>query len=171
MDVVWQRLDQGLRLAMPSAVALLMTLLSVIVWPLPYLGPVMPPLGFIALYYWSTHRPDLFPPGIAFLLGFLNDIINGLPLGISALLFTLAHQVIFRQRRFFAGHSFFMLWSGFALAAAVLMLAEWFLISLVRWQPSPFLPVLMQTVLAIVIFPLPCWILIRLQRSVLSIEA
>ena len=171
MEMLWQRLDQGLRLAMPSAVALLMTLLSVIVWPLPYLGPVMPPLAFIALYYWSTHRPDLFPPGIAFLLGFVNDIINDLPLGISAFLFTIAHQIILRQRRFFAGHSFLMLWSGFALAGAALMIAEWILISLVRWQAAPFLPVLIQMALAIVIFPLPCWILIRLQRSVLSVES
>jgi rod shape-determining protein MreD len=171
MDIVWQRLDQALRLAMPATATVLMTLLSVIVWPLPYLGPVMPPLAFIALYYWSTHRPDLFPPGIAFMVGFLNDIINGLPLGISALLFTLARQAILQQRRFFAGHSFFMLWSGFALAASVLMIIQWVLVDLVRWQIVPFLPVLIQTVLAIVIFPLPCWALIRLQRSVLSAEA
>jgi rod shape-determining protein MreD len=104
MDVVWQRLDQGLRLAMPAAVTLLMTLLSVIVWPLPYLGPVAPPLAFISLYYWSSHRPDLFPAGVAFAIGILNDIINGLPMGVSALLFTLAHEVILRQRRFLAGH-------------------------------------------------------------------
>jgi rod shape-determining protein MreD len=170
MDIVWQRLDLWLRIAMPTAVALLMTILSVIVWPLPYLGPVMPPLAFIALYYWSTHRPDLFPSSVAFILGLLNDIIHDLPMGISALLFTLAHQLMWRQRRFFAGHSFFMLWSGFALAATVMMIATWVLIALVRWQPAPFLPVLIQTVLAIVLFPLPCWIFIRLQRTLLSVN-
>jgi rod shape-determining protein MreD len=168
MEVVWQRLDTGLRIVMPAAIALLMTLLSVVIWPLPYLGPVMPPLAFIALYYWTTHRPDLFPSGVAFLIGLLNDIINGLPIGISAFLFTVAHQIILHQRRVFAGHSFWMLWSGFALAAGLLMIAEWILISVVRWQLSPFFPVLVQTVLAIIVFPLPCWILIRLQRAALS---
>ena len=170
MDIVWQRLDRGLRLAMPAAVALLMTLMSVVAWPLPYLGPVMPPLGFIALFYWSSHRPDLFPPGVAFLLGLVNDIVNGLDLGLSAFLFTVAHQIIFRQRRFFVGHSFLMLWSGFALAATALMIAEWVLVGLVRWQAPPLLPALIQTVLAIIVFPLPCWALIRLQRSTLSVE-
>ena len=170
MEMFWQRLDQGLRLAMPVAVTLVMTLLSVVVWPLPYLGAVMPPLAFIALYYWSAHRPDLFPSGIAFLVGLLNDILNDWPIGISALLFTVAHQVILRQRRFFAGHSFFMLWSGFALVAAVMMVLEWTLIGLVRWQVAPFLPVLIQTVLAIVLFPLPCWVFIRLQRTLLSVS-
>jgi len=102
-------------------------------------------------------------------LGILTDIINGLPMGISALLFVFAHQIIWQQRRFFAGHSFFMLWSGFALAATAMMICEWILIGLVRWQIAPFLPVLVQTILAIVLFPLPCWLLIRLQRSVLSV--
>jgi hypothetical protein len=53
------------------------------------------------------------------------------------------------------------------MAATALMILEWILITLVRWQPIPFLPVLIQTVLAITIFPLPCWILIRLQRIAL----
>jgi rod shape-determining protein MreD len=165
---MWQRLDHGLRLAVPSVVTLFMTLLSAIVWPIPYLGSVMPPLAFIGLYYWSSHRPDLFPSGVAFGIGILNDIINGFPIGVSALLFTVAHQIILRQRRIFAGHSFFMLWSGFALTSAALMITEWILIALVSWQIVPFLPVLIQTVLAIVIFPLPCWILIRLQRTTLT---
>lgn len=168
MDIFWQRLDHGLRLSMPAAVSFMMALFSIMAWPIPYLGPVMPPLAFIALYYWSTYRPDLLPPSIAFLLGVLNDIINGLPMGVSALLFTIAQQIILRQRRFFSGHSFFMLWSGFALAASVMMIAEWIVIGLVRWQTVPFLPVLMQTVIAIIVFPLPCWILIRLQRGLLS---
>ena len=155
---------------MPAAVSLLMTLASVIVWPLPYLGAVMPPLAFIALYYWTSHRPDLFPAGIAFLLGILTDVINDLPLGVSALLFVLARQIILQQRRFFAGHSFFMLWSGFALLSTAMMLMEWILVDLMRWQLMPFLPVLVQTVLSILIFPLPCWLLIRLQKVALSSE-
>ena len=170
MEMVWQRLDSGLRLAMPSAVSLLMTLFSVVVWPMPYLGAVMPPLAFIALYYWTAHRPDLFPSGVAFLIGLLNDVIHDLPIGVSAFLFVLAHQAILQQRRFFAGHSFFMLWSGFALLATAVMILEWILIGLVRWQIVPFLPVLIQTVLAIVIFPLPCWVLIKLQKATFSAE-
>jgi rod shape-determining protein MreD len=62
-----------------------------------------------------------------------------------------------------------MLWSGFALAAAAMMVAEWILIAVVDWQIVPFMPVLMQTVLAIALFPLPCWLLIRLQRAALTV--
>jgi hypothetical protein len=50
------------------------------------------------------------------------------------------------------------------------MLAEWILVDLVRWKMTPFLPALMQTVLAIVIFPLPCWLLIKVQKVTFSAE-
>ena len=50
----------------------------------------------------------------------------------------------------------------------VLLASEWALLSLWRWQMIPFMSVFMQAVIAIVIFPLPCWLLIRLQRGALS---
>ncbi len=168
IDVVWQRLDSGARSALPFVTVLLCTFFSVVAWPLPHLGAVAPPLGLIALYYWAGHRPDLFRPSMAFIIGLLNDVLHSLPLGLSALLFVGAHQLILQQRRFFTGHSFYMTWFGFSLVIVIVMLLEWLAICLLRWQGLPFFPVLMQMMLAIVIFPLPCWLLIRLQRNVLS---
>ncbi len=164
LNVFWQRLDIAARWALPFVTAILFTLLGVIAWPLPWLGMVAPPLALMAVYYWAIHRPDLFRPSMAFAIGLLHDAVNGLPLGLSALLFVAAHQLILHQRRFFAGHSFSMMWFGFGLTVFTVMLLEWGLQSLSAWHLLPILPVLMQCVLAVIIFPLPCWILIRLQR-------
>ena len=166
IDHVWQRLDQGARLALPFTAALLCALLGVIAWPLPWLGTVAPPLALIAVYYWTVQRPDLFGPGMAFAIGLLNDIVNYLPMGMSALIFVVAHQVILQYRRFLTGHAFFMLWTGFTLTLVAVMVAEWALICLIRWQWNPVLPVLLQILLAVCFFPLPCWLLIRLQRLI-----
>lgn len=168
LDVIWQGLDNAARLALPFATALLCTFLSVAAWPLPYLGAIAPPLGLITLYYWAIHRPDLFGPGMAFALGLLNDILNSLPVGLSALLFVAAQQLVFRQRRFFTGHSFFMMWFGFIMMILLVTVSQWLGICLIRGQATPFFPILMQALLAILVFPLPCWILILLQRSALS---
>jgi len=170
LDTIWQRLDHGARLALPFVTTLLCALLSTVTWPLPWFGAIAPPLGLVALYYWSLHRPDLFRPSMAFAIGLLNDVVNFLPLGLSALLFVAAHQLVLRQRRFFAGHSFFMMWIGFALIATLVMLCEWMALGLIRWQWVPFVPPLMQDILVIVIFPLPCWLLIGLQRVALTQE-
>ena len=168
LSAIWQRVDQNARLATPFIVTLVFVLLGVIVWPLPRFGEVAPPLALMGVYYWAIHRPDLFRPGMAFLIGLLNDALHLLPLGLSALIFVGAHQLVFSQRRFFAGHSFFMMWWGFALTVLLALFTEWSFLSVIRWEMIPFLPVFLQVVLAIVIFPLPCWLLIRLQRAALS---
>lgn len=168
MELLWQRLDGWLRISIPSLSAFIMTFLGASAWPVPYLGPVMPPLAFMALFYWSAHRPDLFPPLIAFFIGLLNDFINGNILGVSALLFTVGNRIIWKQRGFFAGHSFFLLWAGFSLTVTIYLTAQWFLISLLNWQAISIFPAAIQLVLAIILFPLPCWILILLQRGTTS---
>ena len=168
MEALWQRLDLWMRAALPLILTLFMTLLEIGAWPLPYSGSVRPALGFIALFYWSAHRPDLFTPAMAFAVGLLSDLINGGPTGLSALLFTAAHQIIWRQRGVFAGHSFFMLWLGFVLAVVPLALLQWAGMGLLNWRVAPLLPVLVETILTILLFPLPCWIFIQTQRTALS---
>ena len=170
IETIWQRLDHGGRLALPLFTTLACTLLGSIVWPLPHFGAVAPPLALMAIYYWSLHRPDLFRPSMAFAIGLLHDVINYLPLGLSALLFVAAHQIVFRERRYFVGHSFFMMWSGFVLTVCAVMLLQWLLLDIIRWQMIPPVPVLIQTLIAIALFPLPCWLLIALQRLTLTTE-
>jgi rod shape-determining protein MreD len=168
ISLLWQRLDQGARLFVPFASTLTFTLLGVIAWPLPYFGAIAPPLALIAVYYWAIHRPDLFGPGMAFIVGLLNDALHFLPLGLSALIFVGTHYLVFSQRRFFAGHSFFMMWWGFTLTVLTVMFTEWVLLSAMPGHAIPFFSVFMQAILSVAIFPLPCWLLIRLQRAALT---
>lgn len=169
LDSFWQRLDLGGRLALPLVTTVFCALLGSIVWPLPHFGAVAPPLALMAIYYWALHRPDLLRPGMVFGVGLLHDILNDLPLGLSALLFVAAHQILFRERRYFVGHSFLMMWFGFILTAVGVMALEWFALGIIHWQVIPVLPVAMQVLLAIALFPLPCRGLMFLQRLTLSI--
>lgn len=168
LDTFWQRLDHGLRTALPFVTALVCVLLGVVSWPLPYFGSVAPPLALMALYYWTIHRPDLLRPGMAFIIGLLNDLVQGLPLGLSALLYVGFQQILLHQRRFFAGHAFFMMWSGFVLTALAGKALEWAMVCLLGWQLVPVLPVAMQILLAIAFFPIPCWLFIHMQKSALT---
>jgi len=167
---IWHRLDLGARLALPFVTALVCTLIGVIAWPLPYIGPVAPPLSLMAVYYWTVYRPDLFGPSVVFAIGLLNDIVNDLPIGLSALLYVAASQILLQQRRFFARQSFFMIWFGFILTVSAVMAAEWLLLDILHWTIVPVMPVLMQTILAVAFFPLPCWLFIALQRLALPHE-
>ena len=159
-----QRLDQQARATLPLLSGLLLTLLNVIVWPVPYLGGITPALSLVAVYYWAVYRPDLFTPLMAFAIGLIHDALNGLPLGLSALLFTALHQLAYTQRRFFIGHPFFMLWAGFALTMLVAGFGQWLLLTIIDWQRLNPMPAILQASLTIGLFPALAWLLISLQR-------
>tara|TARA_B100001029_G_C15019501_1_gene429577 strand:- start:40 stop:558 length:519 start_codon:yes stop_codon:yes gene_type:complete len=44
---------------------------------------------FILIYYWSLKRPGNIGYGLIFLCGLLNDVVVGLPIGISSLAYLL----------------------------------------------------------------------------------
>ena len=44
---------------------------------------------FILIYYWSLKRPGSLGYGLIFLSGLLNDVVVGMPIGVSALSYLL----------------------------------------------------------------------------------
>jgi len=163
-----QKLGTAVRNLLPLETALVFLLLGVLVWPIPYIGSVSPSLSLVAVYYWSIYRPDLFRPSLVFVLGLVNDVLNFLPIGLSACVFLGVHQLSFSQRRFLAGQIFYMLWAGFAIIAFLAALANWSVLSLKADHVLSVMPVFLQYIMTVALFPLPAWVLIRLQRNFLT---
>ena len=159
-----QKLDNTTRVALPFAIALVSVFLSVIAVPFPYVGEIMPPLPLIIVYWWVLYRSDLFGAGSAFVVGMFFDLVHFIPLGLSALLFVGMQQMIVQQRRFFMGQTFLMIWAGFSVTCVMVMALQWLLLCIIRWYALPVLPVVMQILFAVGLFPLMCLGLMRLQR-------
>ncbi|HAX90817.1 MAG TPA: rod shape-determining protein MreD [Rhodospirillaceae bacterium] len=162
------RHGQALCNALPLATAVLFIFAGVLVLPLPYIGGIAPMFGLVAVYYWSIYRPDLFQPIFVFALGLLNDALHMMPLGLSAAIYLCLYQLIFTQRRIFVGQMFLVIWTGFALTALLTVAVQWVALSLYRDQMLSLQPVLLQYLLTVALFPLPAWVLMRLQRAFLS---
>lgn len=165
---IWQKLDHTGRNLLPFAVTVLMMLLAMAPTQVPGLSALAPPLTLMAVFYWAIHRPDLLRPIVVFLIGLLQDLLSGLPLGLSALVFTLAYWAVLTQRRFFLGNSFLLLWWGFGMVAFAAAAVQWIVYSLSFVTVLTVRPVLFQAMLAIAIFPLPAWLLMRIHRAFLS---
>lgn len=165
---LFQRLWLGLRGTAPLVLSLLLVLLSVLPYGIADFAAVRPALAMIAVYYWSIYRPDLLPAPAAFLIGVVQDVLAGTPLGMTALVLLLMRAVIISQRKVFVGESFLVGWWGFAIIAAGAALLTWLLAS--AW----FLSILAadaiayQTLITVMLYPLFAWIFGRLQRRVLS---
>lgn len=164
----WQRLDKAGRNLAPFAVTVMLVLAGMIRIPAPAYAPIAPDLTLISVYYWTIHRPDLMRPGVAFLIGLLQDLLIGGPLGVNALMLVVAQWAVMNQRRVFLASTFVLLWIGFAMVMIGAAFLQWLAFSVLSATILPFKPVLFQGLLTVAMFPALGWLLIRVHRAFLN---
>lgn len=168
MQALLQQLDQFGRRILPFLVTLGLILVSVAAAPIPEFAAIKPLFALMAVYYWSVHRPDLLQFPALFVLGLILDVLARLPLGLSALDFILAAQLVRSQRHIFADQSYPTLWLGFAAVTLLLQALNWSAMSLFAWRLLPLWPLTLQTLLTLALFPFFAWLMILIQRYIVK---
>ena len=137
---------------------------------LPEVSFVVPTLALMAVYYWGLHRADLLPAPAIFVVGFLQDILSGGPLGMNTVIFLAVYGICVSQRRFFYGKSFLVVWWGFMVVAAGALILEWVFTSvLVETVISPR-PAYFKYLITIALYPVIAWLFARVQRTLPLVE-
>ena len=167
IDAAWQRVESGLRMAVPVALAAAFALLSTAPLGPPHLGPAMPFLPALAVFHWTVYRPDLMPRAAVFAVGLLHDSLTGAPLGLSAFALLAPQVAAGRARRFFAERAMPAVWCGFALFAAFASALSWIGGSLYRFAPLPADAALAQLALTIACYPFAAALFSWVQRGIL----
>jgi rod shape-determining protein MreD len=162
------RIDGAARQSIPFALALLLVLLSALPATLPVFREAAPAWVFITMFYWSVYRPDLMPVQGAFAIGLLQDLLLGLPPGISALIYVALRGSAGIIARHATGRSFLKVWLLFVAAAVVAALARHLVMML--WHERLIDPSLaiVQLLLTVAAYPLAGWALARLQKGLLA---
>lgn len=150
--------------AAPSALAIVLVLLSSLPWGLPHFSMLCPLVGLIAVYYWTVHRPDLMPAGGAFVIGLVADFVSGAPLGLDAFVLTLAHAVTLANRRVLLGESFLLVWLGFVAVSAGAGAAYWVGASLFWTTLLPPRALVAQLAVTVAFYPLAAQLFALAQR-------
>ena len=145
--------DRILRNLLPACVTLLLVLASALPWRLPAFAEVTPALIVMAVFYWTIYRPDCLPGTATFGLGLLQDLLTGTPPGMTAFILLSVQGVVASQRSFFLSRPFLVVWWGFALVMPAVGLAGWILSSACFGAIVPPLPVVIQVVLTVLLFP------------------
>ena len=122
----------------------------------------------IAVFHWSVHRPALMPVQAAFVIGLLQDLLLGSPLGIGALIYVLVRGSAGWMGRLAAGRGFVGLWLVFALAAAAAFVLRYVIMVAWHGQLIAPIPALLQWLVTVGVYPLVAWVFIRLQKGLLS---
>lgn len=167
-STLWYRLDAVARNLTPFGITMILVLVGVVPLYLPVYARVAPVLPLMAVFHWAMHRPRLLPAYAVFGIGFLQDVLTGMPIGINILVFLTVYGVVLSQRRFFAGKSFLISWLGFALVAAGATVESWLLVSAFHATVVDARAVLVQYLVTLGCFPVFAWFFLSWQRSVLG---
>lgn len=167
---LWQKLDQMARNITPFGLTLALVIFSAVPLRIPGYAPIAPVMALMSIYHWAIYRPNLMPLSAIFILGLMQDLLVGTPLGLYILVFLTVYGLALSQRRFFAGKSFFIYWLGFAIIAFAAAVESWVLASAWNLALLDFKAVFFQYLLSLGIFPIIAWVFLRWQQSLLQQE-
>jgi rod shape-determining protein MreD len=122
-----------------------------------------PDFGFLMLIAWRLLRADAWPAWWAAPLGFLNDLLTGMPVGLSVTLWTAVMLVMDLVDRRTQWRDYWIEW---ALASALILAAEAAEWKVAAWMGAsvPFSQVLPAVLISILAFPIFAMLASRLDR-------
>ena len=107
------------------------------------------------------------PAWAVFLLGLLQDLLGGGPVGLMALVLVLVRGICLSQRRVFVSKSFLVGWWGFAMVALGAALLLWLVSCLFYFSLFRPAPVLIELGLTIAVYPPLIWLFTRAEQRLL----
>lgn len=167
---VWRMLDRAARHATPA----FMIAAAMILLAMPGLLPAQAMLraGIVtgSVYFWTLYRPSSLPAPVIGLIGLLLDLLGSSPLGLWAVLLLLEQAALLRLRKSLVAQGFTTVWLAFAGFACSLGLLEWLGRSLLGFALLPAGPAMIQTGIAILLYPLLAMLLVRAHRGAAAPE-
>jgi rod shape-determining protein MreD len=163
----WHRMDTLSRQLTPFFLALFLATLGVVALQVPGWARVAPLLSFMAVYHWAVYRPDLMPGYAVFLIGFMQDVLSGTPMGVLTLIYLIAYGVVVSQQRYLTGRPFLVVWLGFILISAGVMALAWIMVSALSGGVLDPRALLYQFVLGIGLYPVLARLFLTWQSKIL----
>jgi rod shape-determining protein MreD len=161
----WLRLDLFARSLFPCLVTLGFVLLGSAPLRVPELSAVMPALSLIAVYHFTIHHPRLLPYWATFLIGILQDLISGIPPGVSVIVLLTVQAVIRARYRYFATAGFSLNWCNFLLLSAAAFMIGWLLTSIGFMRVLDPRPAVFQYLLTGAVYPVLAWLIMRVRKT------
>lgn len=164
------RAENLLRLLKAAAPAML-GVLGVLILAAPlrlFEGAVPTPvIPLVIVFFWSVYGPDYLPPFVVFIIGILQDLLVGGPIGLWAAVYLATQYIVMSQRSYFLGREQKVVWLGFAFAAAGAGIILWLVMCLMSGAVLPVAYPALQLLTTVLIYPLFGSLFGALHRRVL----
>ena len=152
-----------LRQYSPKILTFIILLFSVAPTYLPGYSTVRPYLTLIPVFYWAVYRSFDFSVFAAFLTGLFLDFLDGTPLGVNTLVFSLFYLILQTQKRYLLGKSFIFVWFGFAVFSLGAYFLKWLFVSINYAVFTPVSTAFISYILLIMCYPVVSWPCARLH--------
>jgi rod shape-determining protein MreD len=149
----WNNIDSAARNITPSLLLIFLVVLGQLPFSLPGDSAVTPYFVLMAVFYWGLHRPDLLPAGVVFVVGLLQDALEGEPFGVNAFVLIAVYWFVASQQRHIGERSFMVLWLVFALVALVAETMRWLLVCLLTATLIAPWPVTFEFLMTVALYP------------------
>lgn len=149
----------GIHKIIPFLTILMLIILMVLPYNLPLISDIMPFLTLIGVYYWSVFKPEYLPIWVVFILGVLQDILMGSPLGLMPFLLIIVQQFIFFQGRQFLERDFIFNWFVFVILVIGFSSLSWGITSLYFRALLDYWDIIGQILMTIAFYPVISWLL------------
>ena len=159
-----------LRCYSPKLLTAFILLASVAPTYLPGYSSVRPYLTLVPVFYWAVYRPEDFSVLSAFLFGLFLDFLDGTPLGVNTLVFTLFYLILQTQRRYLIGKSFAFVWFGFAVLSFGAYFFKWLFVSINYAVFTPISTAFISYILLLLFYPVLSWPCAKLYVYLLDKE-
>ena len=104
-------------------------------------------------FAWAVIRPSSLAPFAVLILGLIQDLYWGGPLGLWPLCLLIAYGVAFLGRSMMAGQNRLILWAWYALATATAIVAGYLFVMLDARSTPGAIPMIWQFLATIVLYP------------------
>ena len=162
---LWRRLDGTARRCLPTALTILLLLITAAPFRLPGQAELQNAVALSCVFFWSVYRPASMPPPAVFLVGLLADLLDFAPPGVGVISLLIAHGVAARWRRDLIRLGFLLVWLAFVVVASGLASLQWSLTSALTFRVLPVGPALFQAALAAGLYPMLAVLLVRAHRT------
>lgn len=159
-----KRFVVSLWIALPTIVCVLLQFpLTLPKYAAPF-TEILPPFALMAAFYWCLESPQRINYRGMFLLGLLQDILLGTPLGLSACLWVFFRYLLLAGRKDVHEQGFIVAWGFCSVLMLAVMLAQWLTIGLAAGRLHGMLPATLQWSMAVLLYPALHVVLYTIER-------
>lgn len=156
----------GINIIFPSLSILLLMIIMVLPYKIQLISDIMPFLTLIGIYYWSVFKPGMMPVAVVFILGVMQDILLGSPIGLMPFLFIIVQQFVFFQGRQFLERDFIFNWVVFVMLVMGYGFLYWAITSLYYKTMLSYIDISGQVFLTIAFYPIITGLLGLIRKAI-----